>query len=134
MPEQTWSSAGLLSAAVHGLLGLSVDAMRRRRDFAPQLPGDWHHFALRNVPVGGLAIDLDLRCDRGRTELTVDNPGEAVTIHFRPEGTCASPSPQVDMADGRAQDAAHPAYRTEADGFSFLAGPGRTMLRLTSRS
>ncbi len=88
VPEQTWSSAGLLSAATHGLLGLEIDAAKREISFAPQLPQTWHHLELRNVPVGTSKVAMTL--DYGASDITiaVDNPGAPVAIRFDP-GTAA---------------------------------------------
>ncbi len=52
VPEQTWSSAAFLSAAVQGLMGLRVDGAARHIQFAPHLPADWNKVTLRKVRVG----------------------------------------------------------------------------------
>jgi hypothetical protein len=96
VPEQTWSSAGLLDAAVHGLLGLDVDAQKRQITFAPQLPHQWAHLKLSNVRVGQSVVALTLdRTDTG-TSLTIDNTGLPVTVQFDPgDGVSAPQSVQA---------------------------------------
>jgi glycogen debranching enzyme len=85
VPEQTWSSAGLFLATVHGMLGLQVDAARHRLIFAPRLPLRWDHVNLERVRVGKSVLKLQLRRWHDRIELAVENTGPAVSIEFRPE-------------------------------------------------
>lgn len=84
VPEQTWSSAGMLIAAVRGLFGLDVRPAERRVVFAPHLPGDWNAVTVRNVRVGGDRIALTLHRDDDGIDLAIDNPGAALTIDFDP--------------------------------------------------
>ena len=84
VPEQTWSSAGLLGAAVHGLLGLDVDAERHELTFAPQLPAGWHRVVLRNIQVGASTLALVFDDAQGAATLTVENAGPPVLVHFDP--------------------------------------------------
>src|SRR3984957_17365310 len=53
VPEQTWSSAALLSSAVKGLLGLERDAQANSLKFSPHLPANWDSISVRNVKVSG---------------------------------------------------------------------------------
>ena len=85
VPEQTWSSAGFLSSAVGGLLGLEVRSGERRLGFAPHLPGDWSGVTVRNVRVGASRLALRLRQEEGATALEVENDGEPVAVDFDPE-------------------------------------------------
>lgn len=85
VPEQTWSSAGFISAAVGGLLGLENHAKERRISFAPHLPASWNWVNIRRVRVGNSRLDLRLNQDDGSTVLEVDNPGPPVRIDFDPQ-------------------------------------------------
>ena len=78
--EQTWSSAAFLSATVHGLLGLSVDALADTLRFAPHLPTDWPTLSLRNIGVGATRTSLHLT--RTRTALTLQLTHAGAPIHF----------------------------------------------------
>ena len=49
VPEQTWSSAGMLDAAVRGLLGLDVGGAQNEVSFTPHLPAEWDHVQVGNV-------------------------------------------------------------------------------------
>ncbi len=65
VPEQTWSSAGYLNAAVSGLLGLSVQSGKQQVIFAPHLPPQWNEISIRNVRVGAALLQLHLSRDPG---------------------------------------------------------------------
>ncbi|MBJ6120749.1 amylo-alpha-1,6-glucosidase [Sphingomonas mollis] len=84
VPEQTWSSAGLLLAAMRGMYGLDVHGAERRLTFAPHLPPEWGAITLRNVRVGRDRITLTMRQDAEGTELDIENPGSALAIDFEP--------------------------------------------------
>jgi glycogen debranching enzyme len=84
VPEQTWSSAGLLSSTVGGLLGLDVQAMERRLVFAPNLPAAWDTLAVNHIHLPGSNADISLqRVDDGLA-FTVHNDGQPFTLRFSP--------------------------------------------------
>lgn len=85
VPEQTWSSAGFLHAAIHGLLGLDVDSISNRITFAPHLPGDWRTISVKNIHLSNVSLSLAMeRTPQGLT-LTIDNPGPDCSLVFSPE-------------------------------------------------
>ena len=84
VPEQTWSSAGFLEASVHGLLGLTVDALHRKITFAPHLPAAWHDVSLSHVPLLGTKISLTLHQTSTEIVLKIDNPGDPFQLNFAP--------------------------------------------------
>ncbi len=84
VPEQTWSSAGLLLSAVRGLFGLEVRGGERVLRLTPHLPAGWDRVELNGVRVGADRVDLTMtRTDRGLT-LSVANVGAPVLIEFSP--------------------------------------------------
>lgn len=85
VPEQTWSSAAFLSAAVQGLLGLRVDGATQHIDFAPHLPADWDKVTLRKVRVGSTEVTFELTQSPGAIELRIKNEGAPVRLCFDPE-------------------------------------------------
>ena len=85
VPEQTWSSASFLTAAVQGLLGLRVDGVGRHLHFAPHLPPAWNKINLRRIRVGGSEVALDLTQSAGEMALHVENEGAPVRMSFEPE-------------------------------------------------
>ncbi len=85
VPEQTWSSASFLTAAVEGLLGLRVDGGARQLRFAPHLPVAWNTVSLRRVRVGESTLTLDLTHSAGEVTLRIRNEGAPVKMSFEPE-------------------------------------------------
>ena len=82
VPEQTWSSAGFLSAAIHGLLGLDVDARSNTLRFTPQLPASWHEVRVQHVRVGDSRVDLHWEEHAGHATLEVHNSGPAFRLRW----------------------------------------------------
>lgn len=80
VPEQTWSSAAFLSAAIGGMLGLYVDARRNVLHFAPQPPSAWRSLKVERVRVGKSVVDLEWRNDGGKASLEVRNAGPAFRL------------------------------------------------------
>ena len=85
VPEQTWSSAAFLSAAVHGLLGLERDAQASRLQFSPHLPARWDSISVSNIQVAGGAVAIKLTRIPGGMELRMQNSGRPVAMAFSPE-------------------------------------------------
>ena len=85
VPEQTWSSAGLISAAVRGLLGLHIDSVSNQISFSPHIPPEWHEVTVRNVRVRNAALDLQIRRGEESTDLTVTNRGQSTSFTFDPQ-------------------------------------------------
>ena len=81
VPEQTWSSAGFLSAAIHGLLGLEPDASARSLTFAPQPPSAWKDLQVEQIALGQSSIGLDWHEEKSQFTLIVHNAG--VSFHLR---------------------------------------------------
>jgi glycogen debranching enzyme len=57
-PHQIWSAAMVISPILRGLFGLQVDGQKHQVTLQPHVPADWTVFALRNIHVGDIAIDL----------------------------------------------------------------------------
>ena len=85
VPEQTWSSAGFISAATRGLLGLHIDSVSNQIAFAPHLPPEWHEVTLRNVRIQHAALDLKLNRSEREMDLTTTNHGQPVSFVFDPQ-------------------------------------------------
>jgi hypothetical protein len=84
VPEQTWSSAGLVSATVHGLLGLETDPAHHRVQFAPRFPAEWTRVRIEQVRVGDALLALEWRRSGGQISLQVENQGEPVRMEYAP--------------------------------------------------
>ncbi len=85
VPEQTWSSAGLLEATVRGLFGLDVDGADRRLTFAPHRVPGWHEVELRNLHVAGSLVSAHLTYQQNSVELKLENVGDPISLRFSPE-------------------------------------------------
>ncbi len=85
VPEQTWSSAGLVSAAVQGLLGLRIDSLSNQINLAPHIPPEWHELTVRNVRMQHAALDFEIRRGEGSVDLTVTNGGQSASLIFDPQ-------------------------------------------------
>jgi glycogen debranching enzyme len=85
VPEQTWSSAALLSSAVEGLLGLERDAHTNGFKFSPHLPANWDHISVRNLKVPGGNMAMTLTRVRNELELKIENSGSPVDLLWAPE-------------------------------------------------
>ncbi len=84
VPEQTWSSAVFLDAAVRGLLGLQVEAISNRVIFAPHLPADWNSIAVRNLQLPHSKLAMSIARTPGNLQLKIVNSGAPVELLFEP--------------------------------------------------
>jgi hypothetical protein len=105
VPEQTWSSAGFLSATIHGMLGLESDARNNLLQFAPQLPQSWQTLRVERVRVGKSVVDLHWQAMNERVTLDVQNTGPAFRLRWTQSGIGKhTPRPAVlerDIAPGK---------------------------------
>jgi glycogen debranching enzyme len=85
VPEQTWSSSSFFSSAVHGLIGLEIDATTNQLTLAPHLPPTWNAITLRNVRVGSSQITMSMTWSAVELQLEMQNDGTSVETVFRPE-------------------------------------------------
>src|SRR6201998_44007 len=97
VPEQTWSPAGFLNSAVHGLLGLEVDSVSRRIVFAPHLPVAWRDVSIANIRMADTSVGLSLRRVADGFILQIDNPGTSFHLEFAPEIPLGSVLSKADM-------------------------------------
>ena len=85
VPEQTWSSTSFLTSITQGLLGLQIDALKKKITFAPHLPAEWNSVQLKGIRVLHGAVSLSLARTNDRLELTAVNNGDPLTLEFTPE-------------------------------------------------
>ena len=84
-PHQIWSAAMVISPLVRGLLGIEVDAARRRLTLAPHLPANWTHAGIRNIPFANGSVELMLRQRDSALELQITNTGQnPLDLEFAP--------------------------------------------------
>ncbi len=85
VPEQTWSSAGLLDGAVRGLLGLEIEGARNRVSFAPHLPPQWGRISVGNVRLPHTVLAFTLKQTLDGADLEIGNQGSTAAVAFQPE-------------------------------------------------
>jgi len=85
VPEQTWSSAGLLDATIRGLLGLDVDGQHNEIKFAPHLPAQWTSILVENVRLPRTWLSFALHQTDNSLDLEIKNTGGPVKILFDPQ-------------------------------------------------
>jgi glycogen debranching enzyme len=81
--HQVWSEAMVVSPVLRGLLGLEASAGGRVLTFAPQIPADWDHVAVRGVAVGDALVDLALERQRGEQTVTLTRRAGAAPLRLR---------------------------------------------------
>lgn len=84
VPEQTWSSAGFISASMQGLLGLQVDALKRTIVFAPRIPQAWHDVSVAQVPLLDAKVSFTLHQSSTDITLKIENTGAPFSLKFAP--------------------------------------------------
>src|SRR5208282_5901280 len=84
-PHQIWSAAMVISPLLRGLFGLQTDATKHDLTFAPHVPADWTSFAIRNVHVGQVTLDLNYRKTADEIVLEAKRTGTGdCTVEFNP--------------------------------------------------
>jgi hypothetical protein len=106
VPQQFFATSMVLTPLIRGLLGIDVDAPRRRVVIAPHLPADWDSVRVRNVPVGA-----------GRLSFAVHRSAGAITLDVTREGGDRAPL-DVEFAP------ALPLGATGTDGTTITHTPG----------
>lgn len=74
-PQQIWSAAMVVNPLLSGLLGLQTDAASCQLNFAPHVPADWSSFAVNNVHMGPLALNLDYQRTPDKIQLEMQSTG-----------------------------------------------------------
>lgn len=130
VPEQTWSSAGLVQSTVEGLLGIGVHSATRALTLAPHLPARWNAVSVEHLRVGAALLDLRLQRDAHGTSVRIVNAGTSITVDFAPSiplGATLGPA-TVDGAAATAAPEPHP-QDTHAR-LRFIAHHGTTQARI----
>ncbi|MGZ4816120.1 MAG: amylo-alpha-1,6-glucosidase [Terriglobales bacterium] len=96
VPEQTWSSAALLTATVRGILGLDPDAPNNKLLFEPHLSPQWSHVTVRNFRLGQRRIDITLTRNASNVDIEIANEGDPFQLTFAPMVNSNSMTATVD--------------------------------------
>jgi glycogen debranching enzyme len=84
VPEQTWSSAGLLDSAIRGLFGLEIDGLHNSITFTPHLPAQWAEASMKHIATSRGLLDISLHQDDKNTRLEVINHGQPIKLIYEP--------------------------------------------------
>jgi glycogen debranching enzyme len=95
--HQIWSEAMVVTPVIRGLLGIEISDGGRTLQFAPSLPADWDHVAVRSVPVGAARYDIQLDRTIGRTSVHL--------VRHDPESQAAAPGRRLNVAPAFPLDA-----------------------------
>lgn len=87
VPEQTWSSAALMTATVRGILGLDPDVPHNKLRFEPHLPPQLNTVSIHNFRFGSRKVQFTLQRSSSGIELSVANTGEPFDLEFVPQLT-----------------------------------------------
>ncbi|HEV3511019.1 MAG TPA: hypothetical protein VGS05_04895 [Candidatus Sulfotelmatobacter sp.] len=84
-PHQIWSAAMVVSPILRGMLGLQTDAEAHQITLAPHVPADWTAFSIRNVRLGGVAVDFRYHKTADSIALEIKRSGDGdCWIEFSP--------------------------------------------------
>jgi hypothetical protein len=85
VPEQTWSSAGFLQTAIHGLLGIDIDAPQHHLTLAPHLDPRWDQVSIAQIAVGAAQVAATLDQKPGELDAAFTAQGGTAHMTFAPE-------------------------------------------------
>jgi glycogen debranching enzyme len=84
VPEQTWSSAALMTSTVRGILGLEPNAPNGELRFEPHLPPQWTQVTISNFQLGDRNLQFNFRRSSTEIDLSLINDGSPFTLEFAP--------------------------------------------------
>jgi glycogen debranching enzyme len=85
VPEQTWSSAGLLDAASRGLLGLDIQGATNSIHLTPHLPAEWDRISVENARLPHSMLAFTISQNMNDIDLEIKNDGSATKMLFEPQ-------------------------------------------------
>jgi hypothetical protein len=94
--HQLWSSAMVITPAIRGLFGLTVDAAQNTITVAPHLPADWDHATLHHLSAGTGLTDLEFR--REGSAMLVRSSNRSVKLAGEKDGELRIPLPPVEVS------------------------------------
>jgi hypothetical protein len=84
VPEQMWSAAGFISAAVYGLFGLNINAVRGVVELEPHLPVEWDEATLRGVRMGDAELSFLFQQSTESLAVHIENTGQSLPLLYSP--------------------------------------------------
>jgi len=106
--HQLWSSAMVITPALRGLFGISIDAQSSTITVNPHLPASWDHAEISNLHIGDETVDMSFVQTNG--EILISQKTSGVTeIKLRserqraktlPNGGLSIPRPAIEIEQG----------------------------------
>ncbi len=84
VPHQLFSSGGVITPILRGLLGLSGDAGQRTLSFEPHLPPSWDRVAVRHYRIGSDLFDLLVERSADKWHCTIKGGNAGYRINLSP--------------------------------------------------
>jgi len=106
VPHQLFSSGGVITPIVRGLLGLSGDAAGKVLNFSPHLPPSWSRLRIHNYRIGNDRFDIALDRSAGRWSFAIQGDGRGYRVNLSPALGLLSSVREVDGAGGEPRGAA----------------------------
>ena len=118
VPEQTWSSALMLSSFLDGVLGLRYDASGAVLSLSPRLPDGWQELKVERLRIGRADVDVSLTRQNGRLAIAARASGDAVRLSVQ---EARSPGDQTEHVTLNGRPCRED--RAPGDGCSVLLSP-----------
>jgi len=114
--HQLWSSAMVVTPAIRGLFGLSLNAAAHTITVDPRLPAQWDHATLHNLHIGDALVDLHYQRSAAGWEIRAEGgDGKSVTLKstvagakMLASGALEIPAPAVEVGINYGADTALP--------------------------
>jgi hypothetical protein len=129
VPQQTWSSAGFLSAAIHGLLGAAVDAPANRLTLAPHRFPEGGPIKIDHLHAVGAVVSASFQWSGQSIEANLTNDGRPIRVTLAPEIPLGASHVVVEL-NGRRANAAVSSWDEEQEArIEFVLPHGVTQCR-----
>jgi glycogen debranching enzyme len=77
--HQLWSSAMVITPALRGLFGITLDAATNTITVDPHLPAEWDHAKVENLHLGTSEVDLDFSREEGHLKVMAQVKNDSKT-------------------------------------------------------
>ncbi len=76
--HQLWSSSMVITPALRGLFGISLDAQANTITLNPHLPADWNHAEIKNLHIGNDLVHLTFNREKGYMQVGAKITGSSL--------------------------------------------------------
>jgi glycogen debranching enzyme len=129
VPQQTWSSAGFLSATVHGLLGIDVNVSANHVTLAPHRFSGGGLVKIEQLRAGGALISASFNWSGDTIDASLTNGGQPIHLELAPEIPLGASQVLVDVNGKRAAAAIRSWDEEQKAAIEFVLPHGATQCR-----